>query len=187
MFPLTEELLIGALIHFVPAGTEVGDPAEAVAIDSKPADLTDYDGYSLGSINRVQHAPAKKEETREASRPEGGYFERKREWVIRDEFTFQTLEYNEIVHQLAFGLATAPTPGTTQKPFEKSFRHLDGWMKIKAIKEDGTELCTFELWVRLRLGDVPEWKNESGMPTYQIEYISSGEAELDGVTFPAAV
>lgn len=162
-----------------------GVSGDTVAIDTKPVDFSEYE---FGSINRVQYQPEKKTEEREKGRgSKGGYQVKQRIWIVRDAFEFTTLEYNEVYHQLAFGLATAPTPGVSQKIFETTFREMEGWMMITCYKENGDKLCDLEVWGVLRLGEVPEWKNESGSPIYQFEYLSSGAYDLDEILFaPAA-
>ncbi|MEM1085949.1 MAG: hypothetical protein AAGI48_17705 [Verrucomicrobiota bacterium] len=186
MIALTEELLLNAQIFFIPDGTSVDGGTASISSlpDNDPA--TNWTDFEFGCINRVQWSPEYKEEDREcADTVNGGYRTRKRRWVDRDMFDFTTLEYNENHHRLAFGIDGAITPGTGQTPFATKFREIDGWLRIVAGKEDGTELCTGHLWVRLRLGDVPEWANASGSPVYQIEYLSSGSNDLDDITFAA--
>jgi hypothetical protein len=160
-----------------------GVSGDVVAIDTKPTDFTEYE---FGCINRVQYQPEKKTEERECSRKgQGGYKVKQRIWIVRDAIEFTTLEYNEVFHQLSFGLATLPTPGVEQTPFDSTFREIDGWMQIICYKENGGVLCTLEAWGTLRLGEVPEWKNESGSPIYQFEFIGSGDFDLDSILFAA--
>lgn len=179
----TTETLAGAGNQFGAATLTGGVSGDTVAIDTKPVDFSEYE---FGCINRVKHNPEKKTEDRECGRgSQGGYRIKRREWVTRDAFDFTTLNYNALFHRLAFGLAADPTPGVEQTPFDKNFRELEGWLQAKCYKENGDLLCTLEVWIVLRLGDIPEWKNESGSPVYQFEVLGSGSYDLDSILFAA--
>lgn len=179
----TTETFAGATNLFGAATLTGGVSGDTVAIDTKPVVFTEHE---FGCINRVQYQPEKKTEERESSRKaQGGYKVKQRIWVVRDAIEFTTLEYNEVFHQLSFGLSALPTPGIEQTPFDATFRELEGWMQIICYKESGDVLCTLEVWGTLRLGDVPEWKNESGSPVYQFEFEGSGSYDLDTILFAA--
>lgn len=175
----TTETLVGAGNQFGAATLTGGVSGTAIAIDTKPVDFSQHE---FGCISNVKPDSTKKTEERECGRgAQGGYQVKQRVWIVRDAFNFTTLKYNAIFHQLSFGLATAPTPGSSHRPFDTAFRELEGWMQFHVHKERGGKLCELDVWGVLRLGDVPEWKNESGSPVYNFEVLGSGDYDLDDI------
>lgn len=181
------ERLVGAQIHFVPDGSNLGtvETPDLVSRTNKPsgAEWTDYD---LGRVNAAAYTPKTKDRTREWALPTGGYKERTDTVVIEDAFDFEMIDYAAtLFDQLMFGLASEPVDGVSQQAFVSATRHKDGWIKLIRYNEDGTILCQAELHVRLTLKTIPEDKNEPGSPVLHVALLADGGA-LDTIVFNPA-
>lgn len=181
---VTTETLVGAGNQWGAATLTGGVSGDTASISSKPALDEDWKEHEFACISRVKRNPIKKSEELECGRgARGGYAVTVREWIVRDTTEFQAIAYHPIHHQLSFGLAAPIVLGVAQPVNRTTFREIVGWMRIVAFTETGAKFCTQESWECLRLGDVPEWKNETGKPIYQMEFIGSGDYDLDDVVF----
>lgn len=177
----TTETLAGGGNEFGAATLLGGVSGDVIGIDTQPVDFSEFE---FGNINQVVPKREVKTEQREAGRgSQGGYRIKNRSWVTQDMYEFTTLEFNAYHHRLNYGLSADPTPGVEQTPFDKTFRELYGWFKATKYKEDGAELCTLVVWGVLRLPSVPEIKNETASPVWELEILGSGSNELDSIKF----
>lgn len=181
-----KERLMGALIRFVPDGTQI-DPAPITASNlAAPALAFFDDDYTLGRVNLAKYTPKTKDRVREWALPTGGYKERTNKSVTEDAYEFTVIDYAAaLFDQLAFGLAAAPVATTSQQAFAAANRYKDGWAQITMVEEDGTVSGVLTIHARLEIQTAPEIKNEDGSPVWRIAHLADGGALDTYVPYPA--
>lgn len=179
----TTETLAGSGNQFGGATLSGGVSGDVIAVDTKPTDFSDW---KFGCLNKVEPQVETKSEERECSRGvSGGFRLKKREWVTRDMAQVTTLEFNHLHHRLCYGLDADPTLGVEQTPFSKTFREINGWMRLEQNKEEGGPFMDLEVRATLRIPSKPVIENATGTPVFEFEYIGDDGGGLETILFYA--
>ncbi len=184
-----KERLTGALIHFIPDGTDIGDEEDPLIVGAsvKPAAVAFTADYSLGRVNNSKYVPKTKDRVREWALPTGGYKERTTKLFTEDAYEVTTIDYpTALFDQLAFGLAAAPVANTPQQAFKAANRYKDGWVQLTFVEEDGTISGVLTYHIRLEIQTAPEIKNEDGSPVWKLAHLGDGGALDIYLPYPTA-
>lgn len=179
---LTETQVLGGLAFCVLEGETVD--AQTVSSTVKPDTVPTTNWKQLGCVKNVSFETKKKDFTQECPSEAGGYSETTLSIVTEDVIVLETETLGDIVHQLQFGLTSAPTPGTEQAVFTKAERKLYGWLKLQGRKLDGTDLLVMDAWCEITLKTAYKFQNGLTANALAFKVVKSAG---NGIKFTAAV
>jgi hypothetical protein len=184
------ERLIGAVVFFVPDGTQLaaGPPPVVSGKLIKPATLVDWEDFNIGRINQSAYDPVTEERTRDSfSYARKKYIRDTKNIVMADAFNNTLIDYPAtLFDRLMYGLASTPVADSPQAIFARNVREDLGWVKMLRYTEDGAVLCDAEFRVRLSIQENPPDSFEPGSPVLRIQHLGDTDAELEIITFNPA-
>lgn len=148
--PINIERFLGGFAWFIESGTTVD--AITVSPTAKPdvMPLTNWTDHSLGSILSLVLGNEETDLSFSAPSATGGWEKRPRKVVTQDYLDMKSREMGELLLRLQFGLGPI-VEGTAQTPFASTARYLDGWLRLQAREEPGTDLLILDTWARMEL------------------------------------
>jgi hypothetical protein len=184
--PATERLLLGAFAYFLESGTTVDSitvAAETVVSPAagKPDAVPTSNWVTLGDVEMAKFTTVEAEEKYLVPSAAGGYDEKVEKRVIADLLELKLQQSNEFVARLVAG-AGAITLGTAQAAHAVRDRYVEGWLRIQARKQGGTDHFLLDWWCQMRLKDIPEISEKTQRPTLEFRKLYS---TLNSVNFPS--
>ena len=158
-----EKLIIGGFLSFY---EEEATVSTALILPAS--------GHSdLGCINEVNFAPETETDTDYCPVASGGYEKIEDERIVKDLIQFVTRDHSEPYWRMLLGTSAALVDAAAQKPFEKSRRHIQGWLKVVGTGDDGVDRITLQIWGRLSIDSNPKWSKDASKPALKFQKIDS--------------
>lgn len=184
--PATERLLLGAFAYFLESGTTVDSTivaAETVVSPAagKPDASPTTNWTALGDVESAKFSVVEAEEKYLVPSAAGGYDERVEKRAIADLLELKLQQSNAFVARLMAG-AAAITLGTAQAAHAVRDRYVEGWLRIQARKQNGTDHFLLDWWCQMRLKDIPEISEKTQRPVLEFRKLYS---TLNAVNFPS--
>jgi hypothetical protein len=184
--PAVERLLLGAFAYFLESGTTVDSTivaAETVVSPAagKPDAVPTTNWTALGDVEMAKFSVVESEEKYLVPSAAGGYDERVEKRVIADLLDLKLQQGNEFTARLMAG-AAAVVLGTAQAAHAVRDRYVEGWLRIQARKQGGTDLFLLDWWCQMRLKEIPEISDKVPRPTLEFRKLYSS---LNSVNVPS--
>ena len=185
------ERLIGAVVEFVPDGSDISDDETPVLTDfeTKPAEDAIWLDYNIGRITQAAYDPVTEDRTREAfSATRLRYVRENKSWVVTDAYNVTMIDYAAtLFDELMYGLAGPIVADTPQAVFANNIREKRGWVRMTRYTEDKEILCQFEFHGKIMIQENPPDSFEPGSPVWRLEHLGDAASALEQITFnPAA-
>lgn len=172
--------LIGGFAYFVEEGVSVD--GSAVSASYLP-DNTPTDNWpSAGKILNVTPSKEEVADSVNCPRAAGGWGKEDRMIVLADYLDFELKSFNEWVHRMQWGLASAIALDTAYAPFATVDRRIRGGMLLQGRHEGGTDLVRASVYCEARLTTAPSWSPNYGKPVLRVQILESTQ---NSIVFPS--
>lgn len=166
--------LLNARVYFIPAGTVVDAVTVSATTWPDNSPTTNYTDWMLHDTEKVTKEKTYDTETFSIPKAAGGYTKDDENTLAKVLFTGETAKTRDILKQLEWGLASAPTIGTAQAPFTEQDDYLEGVALLEFQNKTGAITERLQIWARLRLANDGEVGPTNKKLTYTLEYRDSG-------------
>lgn len=184
--PAVERLLLGAFAYFLESGTTVDGTIVAAETVVSPAagkpDATPTTNWTaLGDVEMAKFSTVEAEEKYLVPSSAGGYDERVEKRVIADLLDLKLHQGNEFTARLMAGTGEL-TLGTAVAAHSVRDRYVEGWLRVQARKQSGSDLFLLDWWCQMRLKEIPEISDKVQRPVLEFRRLYS---TLNSVNFPS--